>query len=315
MFHRVLPASRLSAFAPNARLQVRTKFFETAIEHLLRSSYDIVAMSEAKRRLESHHPRKFVCLTFDDGYRDNYEHAYRICRRFGVPMTVYIVTGFLDRSCSMWWLGLERLLAGLPEVGFTLSGNEYHFSAENPRTKLTSFWGLSALFSRASLTEQEELMDIFADRYSVDFRTESDRNTLTWQMVREMAASGTVEFGAHTVSHYSLASLSDHAARSEMAESRRRLADRIARPVDHFAYPFGGRAHARSREFLLAHELGFATAVTTRHGNLMAAHRDHVSCLPRISVNGHHQSLAALRVYLSGASAALANGLKPLVTD
>ena len=40
---------------------------------------------------------------------------------------------------------------------------------------------------------------------------------------------------------------------------------RIGRPVRHFAYPYGKATDAGSREFALAKECGFETAVTFRH--------------------------------------------------
>ena len=62
----------------------------------------------------------------------------------------------------------------------------------------------------------------------------------------------------------------------------------------------GDPGSAGPREFALARELGFATAVTTRPGHLFADHAAHLHALPRVSVNGCHQSPAALRGLLSG---------------
>ena len=55
---------------------------------------------------------------------------------------------------------------------------------------------------------------------------------------------------------------------------------RLARRILHFAYPFGGRVHAGPREFRLAAECGFSSAVTTRLGNIFPE-SDRVA-LPRI---------------------------------
>lgn len=53
--------------------------------------------------------RRWVCITFDDGYRDNYTHAYPLLKRLGVPFTVYVTTGFVDNQLPMWWYPGERL--------------------------------------------------------------------------------------------------------------------------------------------------------------------------------------------------------------
>jgi peptidoglycan/xylan/chitin deacetylase (PgdA/CDA1 family) len=44
-----------------------------------------------------------VCVTFDDGYRDNLEVAAPVLRRLGIPATIYVVTGVLDGSSTYHW--------------------------------------------------------------------------------------------------------------------------------------------------------------------------------------------------------------------
>jgi peptidoglycan/xylan/chitin deacetylase (PgdA/CDA1 family) len=78
----------------------------------------------------------------------------------------------------------------------------------------------------------------------------------------------------------------------------------------HFSYPVGDPTSAGPREFRLAGELGFKTAVTTRPGLLFPGHRDQLMALPRISLNGEQQQLRYVRVLLSGAATAVWNGFR-----
>jgi peptidoglycan/xylan/chitin deacetylase (PgdA/CDA1 family) len=78
----------------------------------------------------------------------------------------------------------------------------------------------------------------------------------------------------------------------------------------HLSYPVGDKTSAGPREFALARELGFATAVTTRPGMLFPEHRAHLTALPRISLNGEFQSPRYVRVLVSGAATALWNGFR-----
>jgi peptidoglycan/xylan/chitin deacetylase (PgdA/CDA1 family) len=87
--------------------------------------------------------------------------------------------------------------------------------------------------------------------------------------------------------------------------------DRIERELGirplHFAFPYGDPASAGPRDFALAHQAGFTTAVTTRKGMLFPDHRRHLTALPRVSLNGEYQSLTYTALYLSGAPFALWN--------
>ncbi len=78
----------------------------------------------------------------------------------------------------------------------------------------------------------------------------------------------------------------------------------------HFSYPVGDRTSAGSREFRIAAEVGFKTAVTTRPGVLFPEHAAHLTALPRISLNGEYQQRRYTKVLLSGAATALWNGFR-----
>lgn len=60
--------------------------------------------------------RRWVCLTFDDGYQDTYTLAYPLMKRLGVPFTVYVATGFVDNCQPMWWYPGKRLGIGTEEL-------------------------------------------------------------------------------------------------------------------------------------------------------------------------------------------------------
>jgi len=72
---------------------------------------------------------------------------------------------------------------------------------------------------------------------------------------------------------------------AELAASRDIIARALGRPVWHFAYPYGAPTTAGPREFAIARELGFKSAVTTRPGMIFAEHREHLHALPRLSMS------------------------------
>jgi peptidoglycan/xylan/chitin deacetylase (PgdA/CDA1 family) len=83
---------------------------------------------------------------------------------------------------------------------------------------------------------------------------------MTVDELREIAASGLVELGAHTVTHADLAVLDEERCLAEMQHSRTWLEDLTGAPVTTFAYPFGRLGPAAVQA---ARRAGFATAVTT----------------------------------------------------
>jgi len=125
-----------------------------------------------------------------------------------------------------------------------------------------------------------------------------------------LAADPLVTIGAHTVNHVMLRKATDDAVRREMQLSASTIEAALGKRPAHFSYPVGDRTSAGPREFRIAAEVGFKTAVTTRPGVLFPEHAGHLTALPRISLNGEYQQRRYAKVLLSGAATALWNGFR-----
>lgn len=115
---------------------------------------------------------------------------------------------------------------------------------------------------------------------------------LTWDEAREMSAAG-IEFVSHTVNHGNLAAASRDEARSELADSRRALEEKLGLPVQFFVYPYGepftsGSPEAREMVLALLRESGYAGALTTSSGSpyISLQRADAPYLLHRIPVSG-----------------------------
>jgi len=317
----VLALHRVGEVSPSQdyfsrQTNIHPDYLRRLIEFLIDRDYDIVSMTEVARRLASKNPcgRKFVCLSFDDGYRDNYEEAFPICASFNVPMVVHVTTGFVRRTDPMWWLGLEQIVVENDVLELPWDGGIQHLPMLTPAQKHKAYVVAANLLKTAPRQRRRQVCEEFGAIYGISFMELTDRNTLTPQMIREMHASGLVEFGAHTVSHANLLRLSATDARAEIAESRHDLEDLLGDKIRHFAFPYGRAGEAGLREFELCRELGFETAVTTRMGNLFPGHCDWMQTLPRLTIGGEYQNLPAAEVLLSGAFPGLRHGFRTIVT-
>ncbi len=125
--HHVRP-SRSDRFQPNRLLEVRPSFLEEVLRYLRRSRLDLVSLDEMYRRMvERDFSRRFVCVTFDDGYRDTMQWAYPLLKKHQVPFCVYIPTSFPDRLGELWWLALEAVVARNGHISLLIDGREQWF--------------------------------------------------------------------------------------------------------------------------------------------------------------------------------------------
>jgi len=313
--HHVRP-QRTGHFQPNRFLEITPNFFEGAILHLKRRGIDLISMDEVARRLtEQDFSRHFAAITFDDGYRDNLEHALPILARHEVPFALYIATSFADKLGELWWVTLERVIAKTDRIVIEIDGQERFFYCERSSRKnevyAQIYWWLRNIKDE---TRMRTIVRDLSQRYGVDPDLPCRELCMSWPEIGRIASSPLATIGAHTVNHVMLKKRPLEQAVEEMRRSREVIEASLGKRCEHFAYPVGDKTTAAAREFRLTQDLGFKTAVTTRPGVLYPEHREYLTALPRVSLNGHFQALRFVDAFLSGAPFALLNRFKRVDT-
>lgn len=295
-FHHVRPAPA-SGFSPNRLLEVTPEYLQTCLDVLDALDFEIVSLESVPERLTGPEPeRPFAVLTFDDGYRDNRDVAAPILARRGAPWTLFVTPDFALGHGRFWWRELEEAVRRSQRVRVGDLDLPAATDAEKQRAFSTLYWRLregpeDALRDATRRLAADAGFDAAA--YARDV-------CLDFEELTALATDPNVTLGAHTLTHPMLAKWDAATARAEMTESRAEIEARTGARVRHLAYPVGDSCSAGPREFALAREAGFETAVTTRPGHVFADHRAHLHALPRVSINGLHQSAGALRALLSG---------------
>jgi peptidoglycan/xylan/chitin deacetylase (PgdA/CDA1 family) len=312
MLHHVRPGPR-AAFSANRILEVTPQFLDAVVRMVRQRGYDIVSLDEAQHRITSSKDgRRFVCLTFDDGYRDNLEIAYPILKRHEAPFAIYVPSSFCERTGVLWWLVLEEAVLGAARLSVTREGGLTHIDCATKTAKQAAFkelyWWMRALPPDAQMQAAAEL----AASGGVDPAAICEQLVMSWDELAELARDPLVTIGAHTVNHYPVSRLSADRAFEEMTAGADALEERLGARPRHFSYPYGDPSAAGARDFALAARAGFATAVTTRKGLIYEQHADHMTALPRVSLNGDYQSLHYLDLFLGGVPFWLWNGFHKL---
>ena len=130
----------------NSGLEVTPEYLEKLIQSLIKESYEFVSLDTVYDRLqEKYRERKFISLTFDDGYADNLIHAYPILKKYNIPFTIYIVTSYPDGQLTPWWHPLEDLILKNDYLEFQEDEKTYKFNCAGLSEKETAFHNIRAL--------------------------------------------------------------------------------------------------------------------------------------------------------------------------
>lgn len=315
MLHRVT-ATPEKPNGINRHLNIDPKFLDLLIAGMKADGYTFVSMDDAIERIrQGGAGGQFATITADDAYRDNLTEALPVLEKHGAPITIYVAPALINGSADLWWEVIDDIVAARDML--FLQTKEGRVSIDCA-TSAQKYDANSRLHDYLTLDVAEEdqravLHDLAAST-GVDPDAPRRKTLMTWDEVRRAAAHPLVTVGAHTVNHFNLKRLSAERARREMTDVLRILEVETGEKPRHMAYPYGYAGAVGCREVQMAREVGYVSAVTTRHGVLKPRHADHLHALPRISVNGRYQRLAHMRTMLSGVTTPLANSGKMLVT-
>ncbi len=295
-------------FQPNAHLEITPAFLDEVILRLRRQGVRLVDLDEAADRMKARSAERFAVLTFDDGYRDNRDVALPLLRDGGVPFTVFIATGMIDGTASVWWLTLEDVLRRAARITLPVDGRPVTIAASSLAEKRRAFQVAGRLLGRLGEHERAFAVRRLAAEHGVDIPALLRREMMTWAEVRELAAAPGVTIGGHTVDHPSLAKLDDDEARREIVGGLDRIEAMTGHRPRHFSYPFGGARDVSRRDVELVRALGLDVAVTTSVGMLREG-RAVPAAWPRLSLNGNFQHGRDFEILVSGVP--LLSGLQP----
>lgn len=211
-------------------------------------------------------PPRVAALTIDDGYLDAYEIAFPILRRYGVPATIFLVTGFVDRKCWLWTDKLRFLTLKTRATKFEadLGSKQLRFSLSGRASRLKAATELNSRLKALPDELKEDAINRIASslRVSLPDIPPHEYCSLSWDHAREMESGG-VEIGSHTVSHPILTNVGEAILRAELKESKARLEAELGHAVKLFCYP-NGNYDARVRRAV--EEAGYRCAVTVEPG-------------------------------------------------
>ncbi len=216
--------------------------FESKIKYL-KHHYNFISLDECLNYLSTKkRPKNLLVLTFDDGYKCIYTDIYPILKKYNVPATVFLTTGFLDNKKLLW---LDKLLYAIgktkieklkiPEIP-----NET-FKMSSMDEKIISYQKLNKLLKSMEDDKKEILLlkIIEALKVNIDEVKNNSNTGLSWEEIREMNDSGLVIFGSHTISHSLLTKIDLKRAKYEIQEAKKIIEQEIGRTVNSFAYPNG----------------------------------------------------------------------------
>jgi peptidoglycan/xylan/chitin deacetylase (PgdA/CDA1 family) len=241
--------------------------FEAQMAFLVRRRY-VVSMNELVDALEGGRtpPAGTVVLTFDDGYRDTFDTAAPILARYGLPATLYLATGYVERGETQWIDRLYAIFTRRTRHDLELPGQEPRCS--NLRVESEASRAYRSVADRLLVATWDDREALLAEvRSQLKPSGEPPRLTLTWDEVGKLLKSHPrFDVGVHTRDHVDLVTNGGDTARHEIHACVADVERELRREVAHFSFPYGRTNDELSR---IVSESGLRSAVATEPATLI----------------------------------------------
>lgn len=259
LYHRVRPYEK-----DVQMLSVTPEHFEQQMRWL-KENYHVVRFADEWDSVEG----DAVCVTFDDGYRDNFLIAAPILNQLQIPATVFVTTGNMDTGRELWWDELERnlLVDRKYQKTFHLSDEifECNWDVDTFGQREDLYYSMHWLMKQIGTEKRNDWIRQLQEwnGYTENGREE---NVCVRSEDLEKIDGSQIEIGVHTVSHPVLSKLAMVEQQKEIQVAKRKLEEILGRRVLTVSYPFGGESDYNKDTVSVCKSLGFSKAAANIPG-------------------------------------------------
>lgn len=246
MYHRVLPHDSPARKTEQPGMYVSPETLDLHLSELKRY-FELVHLDEWLRRAKQGASLpKFACaITFDDGWRDNYEFALPALVKHGAPTTIFLVSSYIGTTYRFWPNRLiELILREHSHPGSVAFPAELRklvdpVLADGRRGARIDIETVDPIIQRALKLKEDEVRAL-VEAAEGPAAINGGRDTVDLEEIGAMSATGLVRFGSHSATHFRLhAAASAERLAAEIVASRSRLQEICNQPIDLFCYPNG----------------------------------------------------------------------------
>ena len=270
MYHRVLPQDSLARRTEQPGMYVSPETLDLHLSELKRH-FELVHLDDWLRRAKGGCtlPRLACAITFDDGWRDNYEFALPALEKHGAPATIFLVSSYVGTPHRFWPNRLMTLLQkSFVRPGSVTFPEQLERIVQPVLTAAAARYELRAedvdeVVQGAKQWDEDEIRGLVGTAEGSSGGASEVGDILDREQVVNMAATGLIRFGSHTATHFRLGGrIASEELEREIAGSRRHLQDLSGQPIDLFCYP-NGETSPGAVDLVRRQYLG---AVTTSRG-------------------------------------------------
>ncbi len=272
MYHRILSKKDIDLFSSYSEIGSALEISDFIAQiNFLNEKYSIISLSKliAYLKGEVSIALNSCVISFDDGYTEHYQNVFPVLNKLKLPAVFFIVGDCISGTKKVRWLDkFYYILDNTPYQKNSSKFNEIISAFYKTETKQDDSYKLNKLktFIRNS-SEKDEIIDCLSSALNVRLNLDmlNKKLYLSKEYISEMLNNG-MEFGAHSMSHPDLSTITLENAKEEIVDSGIIVKDLTHKEEIPFAYPFGGQETYNENLIKMLKKNNFSCSLTSIPG-------------------------------------------------
>jgi len=234
----------------------------------LKSHFEIIPLDVAVNKIQNKEgfDKPTVCITVDDGYKDNYDLLLPVLQEENVTVTIFLSTSVIGTENMNWYDQLANSILHAHDQPFSVKGllSGKTFLMDSIRTKRSAYVEIVETLKGMDILERNQCLEDI--KVCLGVPKVDTRIMLNWDEVCTMSKAG-ITFGAHTHTHPILTKMPLDEAKKDILRSKQKIEKELGSEVKHFAYPNGREEDFNEDLRQYCKEIGFSSVSTLNYGN------------------------------------------------
>ncbi len=261
LYHHICkPGSPFEPAVPPAEFEKQMRF--------MKKHFELISASELVTRIEKGRvsSRPAAVVSFDDGYRDNYEAAWPVLSRYGIPAIIFLATASIGTGEPIWTSRIDSLFRKTGASSLTLENlpGKKNFELKDVYHRMKVSYEVKKEMKDVSDSRRQVILQELEEKIGGSGAAEDETDEmLSWDEVRRLLEDPLIEIGSHTVTHRMLDHLEADEIKEELLESKAKIEAETGRKIDFLSYP--GNSY-NTTVLGVAREAGYRAAFAVDHG-------------------------------------------------
>ena len=214
----------------------------------LKKNCNLISMSEIPKIINSNLKKTYVAVTFDDGFKNNYDNAAEILDFYKIPTTFYISTAYIGKTKMFWVDELEDIFNNNIKNNLIIRlDKKINFDTSVKEKKIIALNIIKNYCKNSSISEKNSIVNFIKRKFNFitkkSIKNSNNYYSMSWKQVKALSANKYFTIGGHSHNHEVLSMLPEGRMFNEIDKCISILKNKLKKNIMHFSYPEGLENH------------------------------------------------------------------------